>query len=152
MDCIVALPGQLFYSTGIPVSLWFLARDKANSGFRDRRGETLFIDARNMGTMISRTQRELTDEDMATRSPAPITHGAMRPRCRRVRGRAGILCKSATQQQIANEAGYVLTPGRYVEHALDAADDGVSSAKKFDALRLINCKPIRGRTGARRTN
>jgi type I restriction-modification system DNA methylase subunit len=65
VDCMVALPGQLFYSTQIPVCLWFLARDKKNGRFRDRRGETLFIDARRLGTMVDRTHRELTDEDVA---------------------------------------------------------------------------------------
>ncbi len=73
VDCMVALPGQLFYSTQIPVCLWFIARDKRNSprspgsghGCRDRRGETLFIDARKLGTMIDRVHRELTDEDIA---------------------------------------------------------------------------------------
>ena len=63
VDCMVALPGQLFYSTQIPVCLWFLARDKRNGRFRDRRGETLFIDARKMGTLIDRVHRELTEED-----------------------------------------------------------------------------------------
>ena len=77
VDCMVALPGQLFYSTQIPVCLWFLTRNKrglplplAGEGrgegqFRDRRGETLFIDARKMGTLVDRTHRELTDEDLA---------------------------------------------------------------------------------------
>ena len=64
VDCIVALPAQLFYTTGIPVCLWFLDRNKASSGERDRRGETLFIDARQMGSKISRTQIELTDEEI----------------------------------------------------------------------------------------
>ena len=64
VDCMVALPGQLFYSTQIPVCLWFIARDKRNGRFRDRRGETLFIDARKLGTMIDRVHRELTDEDI----------------------------------------------------------------------------------------
>ena len=64
-DCMVALPGQLFYSTPIPVCLWFLARSKKNGSFRDRRGETLFIDARKLGSMIDRTHRELTDDDLA---------------------------------------------------------------------------------------
>jgi type I restriction enzyme M protein len=61
---MVALPGQLFYTTQIPVCLWFLARDKQNSGFRDRRRETLFIDARKLGTLVDRTHRELTDADL----------------------------------------------------------------------------------------
>ena len=64
VDCMVALPGQLFYSTQIPVCLWFIARDKKNGHFRDRGGETLFIDARNLGTMIDRVHRELTDDDI----------------------------------------------------------------------------------------
>jgi type I restriction enzyme M protein len=65
VDCMVALPGQLFYSTQIPVCLWFLARNKKNGRFRDRRGETLFIDARKLGTMADRVHRELTDADIA---------------------------------------------------------------------------------------
>jgi type I restriction enzyme M protein len=62
VDCIVALPAQLFYTTGIPVCLWFLDRDKASSGERDRRGEILFLDTRRMGRKISHTQIELSDE------------------------------------------------------------------------------------------
>ena len=66
VDCmVVALPGQLFYSTQIPVCLWFLARARNNGRFRDRRGETLFIDARKMGTLTDREHRELTDADIA---------------------------------------------------------------------------------------
>ena len=65
VDCMVALPGQLFYSTQIPACLWFLARDKQNGKFRDRRGHVLFLDARKMGRMVDRTHRELTDEDIA---------------------------------------------------------------------------------------
>src|SRR3990172_5206068 len=65
VDCMVALPGQLFYSTQIPVCLWFLARNRKNGRFRDRRGETLFIDARKLGTLIDRVHRELTDDDLA---------------------------------------------------------------------------------------
>jgi type I restriction enzyme M protein len=66
IDCMVALPGQLFYSTQIPVCLWFIARSKGNGRFRKRKGETLFIDARKMGKMIDRVQRELTDDDIHT--------------------------------------------------------------------------------------
>ena len=62
---MIALPSQLFYSTQIPACLWFLARDRHNGRFRDRRGEVLFIDARRLGQMIDRTHRELTDEDIA---------------------------------------------------------------------------------------
>ncbi|MEO0085571.1 MAG: class I SAM-dependent DNA methyltransferase, partial [candidate division WOR-3 bacterium] len=64
VDCMVALPGQLFYSTPIPACLWFLARDKKNSRYRDRRGEVLFIDARKLGRMVDRTHRELTPDDI----------------------------------------------------------------------------------------
>ena len=64
VDCMVAMPGQLFYSTQIPVCLWFIARDKKNGRFRDRRGETLFIDARKLGAMIDRVHRDFTDEDI----------------------------------------------------------------------------------------
>jgi len=69
VDCMVALPGQLFYSTQIPACLWFLARDRRGGSptrpMRDRRGQILFIDARKMGRMVDRTHRELTDEDIA---------------------------------------------------------------------------------------
>lgn len=64
VDCMVALPGQLFYSTQIPACLWFLARDRDNGSYRNRTGEVLFIDARNLGRMTDRTHRELTDEDI----------------------------------------------------------------------------------------
>lgn len=65
VDCMIALPGQLFYSTQIPACLWFLARDRKNGKFRDRRGQVLFIDARKLGRMVDRTHRELTDADIA---------------------------------------------------------------------------------------
>lgn len=65
VDCMVALPGQLFYGTQIPACLWFLARNKKNGRFRDRRGKTLFIDARKMGYLVDRTHRELADEEIA---------------------------------------------------------------------------------------
>jgi len=74
VDCMVALPGQLFYSTQIPACLWFIARDRKNGKFRDRRGEVLFIDARKMGRMVDRTHRELTMRTSA-RLPIPTTPG-----------------------------------------------------------------------------
>jgi len=93
VDCMVALPGQLFYSTQIPACLWFLARDKSNGRrgketLRDRRGEVLFIDARNMGTLVDRTRRELTDADIlkiadtyhAWRAHEPLSPWAESPR------------------------------------------------------------------------
>lgn len=65
VDCMVAMPGQLFYSTQIPVCLWFLTRDKRNHKFRNRQGETLFIDARKFGNLVDRSHRDLTDADIA---------------------------------------------------------------------------------------
>jgi type I restriction enzyme M protein len=66
VDCMIALPSQLFYNTMIPACLWFVSRDKTNNKFRNRNGEILFIDARNMGEMIDRRHRELTDAEIKT--------------------------------------------------------------------------------------
>ena len=80
VDCMVALPGQLFYSTQIPACLWFLARDKRTalraSKLRDRRGEVLFIDARKLGHMVDRTRKEFSDDDISSGLRAPIMRGA----------------------------------------------------------------------------
>lgn len=101
VDCIVAMPTQLFYTTQIPVCLWFLNKNKK------QKGKTLFIDARKQGTMVSRKNRELTDEDIAKIADAYIAFcdGTMED----VKG----FCASATTEQIA-EQDYILTPGRYV--------------------------------------
>jgi type I restriction enzyme M protein len=111
VDCMVALPGQLFYSTQIPACLWFLARDKKNKRFRDRRGEVLFIDARKMGKMIDRTHRELTDEDIRQISR---TYHAWRGEkdAGEYEDTPGF-CKSASLDEIRKHS-HVLTPGRYV--------------------------------------
>jgi type I restriction enzyme M protein len=111
VDCMVAMPGQLFYSTQIPVCLWFLTRNKNNGKFRDRRKETLFIDARNMGSMVDRVHRELTDLDLSLISS---TYHAWRGdkeanAYENIKG----FCHSATTAEIASH-GYVLTPGRFV--------------------------------------
>ncbi len=120
VDCMVALPGQLFYSTQIPVCLWFLARDKRNGRFRDRRGETLFIDARSLGTMVDRTHRELTDADVARVAGA---YHAWRgdPDAGDYADEPGF-SKSATLDEIRSH-GHVLTPGRYVGAAAADEDD-----------------------------
>jgi type I restriction enzyme M protein len=126
VDCMVALPGQLFYSTQIPACLWFLARDRKNGKFRDRRGEVLFIDARKMGRMVDRTHRELTDEDIAK---IANTYHAWRGEkdAGEYKDEAGF-CKSATLEEIRKH-GHVLTPGRYVGAAKQEEDDEPFGAK-----------------------
>src|SRR3989338_5751452 len=108
VDCVIALPSQLFYNTMIPVCLWFVARDKKNHKHRDRRGETLFIDARNMGAMIDRRHRELTDEEISKISG---TYHSWRSKGG-YKDIAGF-CKSAELEEIKKH-GHILTPGRYV--------------------------------------
>ncbi len=120
VDCMIALPGQLFYSTQIPVCLWFLARDRGNGKFRNRRDEVLFIDARNEGEMVDRTHRELSEEDIARIAG---TYHAWRSK----RGNARYedvpgFCKSATLDDIRAH-DHILTPGRYVGVAPQPEDD-----------------------------
>ena len=137
VDCMVALPGQLFYSTQIPVCLWFLARDKSNgvarnAKLRDRRGEILFIDARKLGHMVDRTRRELSDFDIEKITRAyhawrgEVDAGAYAD----VPG----FCNAATLEEIKGH-GYVLTPGRYVG-AADVESDDVPFAERFAGLQV----------------
>jgi type I restriction enzyme M protein len=155
VDCMVALPGQLFYSTQIPVCLWFLTKSKsadAKRGFRDRRKETLFIDARKLGTLIDRVHRELTDADLdkiTSTYHSWRNHLEMGEVTRRKKG--GVVevalvdpdpariyldvpgfCKSATTAEIAAH-GHVLTPGRYVG-AEEVEDDGDPFEEKMPRL------------------
>jgi len=130
VDCMVALPGQLFFSTQIPVCLWFLTRSKKRNGFRERRGEALFIDARKLGTLTDRVHRELTDEDIARIAG---TYHAWRgdkgaAKYEDVLG----FCKAAKIDDIRKH-GHVLTPGRYVG-AEAVEDDGEPFAEKMARL------------------
>jgi type I restriction enzyme M protein len=153
---MVALPGQLFYSTQIPVCLWFLTKSKAARkvkqpdddiphSIRDRRGETLFIDARKMGTLIDRVHRDLTDADIE--KIVSTYHGWKTdvPAMVRDADKQGInlsmacpytdipgFCKSATTAEIAAH-GHVLTPGRYVG-AEEVEDDGDPFEEKMPRL------------------
>jgi type I restriction enzyme M protein len=133
VDCMVALPAQLFYSTQIPACLWFLARDRKNHKFRDRRGQVLFIDARNLGRMVDRTHRELTDEDVAR---IANTYHAWRGE-KDADSYADVpgFCKSATLEDMRKH-GHVLTPGRYVG-AEAQENDGEPFEEKMKWLAAI---------------
>ena len=130
VDCMVALPGQLFYSTQIPACLWFLARDRRNGKLRDRRGEVLFIDTRKLGRMVDRTHRELTNEDIARITD---TYHAWRGE-EDADDYADVpgFCKSATLEEV-RKYGHVLTPGRYVG-AEAQEDDGEPFEDKMKRL------------------
>lgn len=130
VDCIVALPGKLFYTTGIPVCLWFLDRDKGSSSERDRRGEVLFIDARSMGRTISRRQIVLTDQETA--GIARTFHGWRgQPEAGGYVDKAGF-CKSSSYEEI-REAGFALSPGRYVG-APDTEEDEIVFEERMAEL------------------
>jgi type I restriction enzyme M protein len=132
VDCMVAMPGQLFYTTPIPVCLWFLAKHKGVNRFRDRRGTVLFIDARKMGTLVDRIHRELTPEDIERIAG---TYHAWRgdPGAREYSDTAGF-CKSITLEGIAVN-GYALTPGRYVGTE-KVEDDDESFDEKMKRLNV----------------
>jgi len=131
VDCMVAMPGQLFYSTQIPVCLWFLARDKKNGRFRDRRGETLFIDARKLGTMIDRVHRELTEEDIQKIAGTYHAWRGDKDVKKKYNDIPGF-CKSVKIDEIRKH-GYVLTPGRYVG-AAEVENDSEPFEEKMKRL------------------
>ncbi|MFA7119452.1 MAG: N-6 DNA methylase, partial [Sphaerochaetaceae bacterium] len=118
IDCIVALPSQLFYTTQIPACLWFVARDRHNHHFRDRHNEILFIDARQMGTMVSRKNRELTAEDIQKISQTYHQWRTIGGDYQDIKG----FCKAATLDEVSTN-GFVLTPGRYVGSEVIEEDD-----------------------------
>jgi type I restriction enzyme M protein len=131
VDCMVALPGQLFYSTQIPACLWFLARNKnPGRGLRDRRGQVLFIDARKMGVLVDRTRRELTDDEI--KRIADTYHAWRGEQDAGEYADVAGFCKAATLEDIRKH-GHVLTPGRYVG-AAEQEDDGEPFAEKMVRL------------------
>ncbi len=142
VDCMVALPGQLFYSTQIPVCLWFLRRDKrkipgSKTSGADSRKQTLFIDARKLGTLIDRVHRELTEADL---EKIITTYHTWRGDSQISNRKSDIapyadvpgFCKSATTEEIVAH-GHVLTPGRYVG-AEEVEDDGEPFEEKMPRL------------------
>ena len=134
VDCMVALPGQLFYATGIPVCLWFLTKNKAGGKHRDRRGEVLFIDARKLGRMETRVHRVFDDADIA--KIADTYHAWRNPSGSgdAYEDVAGF-CKSATTEAVKGH-DFVLTPGRYVG-AEEVEDDGEPFDEKMDRLTTL---------------
>lgn len=136
VDCMVALPGQLFYSTQIPACLWFLSRDKKNNRFRDRRGQVLFIDARGMGELVDRKHRELTMGDISK-----IVETYHRWRGDEDAGEYEDVpgfCSSATIETIASQ-NYILTPGRFVGSEVDeeVSDSLEVLEEQISKLRLL---------------
>ena len=130
VDCMIALPGQLFYGSMIPAALWFLARDKANGKFRDRHGQILFIDARKLGHLVDRRHRELSDEEIA--KIAKTYHAWRGEKEAGKYADAAGFCKSATLNEVESH-GFVLTPGRYVGTE-EAEDDGEPFHEKMAKL------------------
>jgi type I restriction enzyme M protein len=124
VDAIVALPPQLFYTTQIPAALWFISRDRHNHKFRDRHDEILFIDARKMGVMVTRKNRELTDEEIGRISDAYHAWRTKDGKYEDVKG----FCKAAKIEEVEKN-GFVLTPGRYVGTDIVEEDDEVFEEK-----------------------
>lgn len=128
VDCIVALPKQLFYNTGIPACIWFISRKRAGNGDRKRTGEILFIDASEVGFMADRTHREFTEEDIAKISETYHEWHKHDGKYEDIKG----FCNSAKLEEVSRH-NFVLTPGRYVG-IKDEEDDGVPFAEKISEL------------------
>lgn len=124
VDCIVAMPAQLFYTTQIPASLWFVSRDRYDHKFRNRHDEILFIDARKMGTMVTRKNRELTDEDIQKITGTYHSWRTIDGKYSDIKG----FCKAAKISEVEKN-GFVLTPGRYVGTNYVEEDDEVFEEK-----------------------
>lgn len=118
VDCVVAMPPNLFFNTAIPVSLWFISRNRHGNGHRDRRGEVLFIDARKLGTMETRRLRVLPDDDISTIAGA---YHQWRNSDGSHEDVAGFV-RAATVEEI-RQHDFVLTPGRYVGAVEAEIDD-----------------------------
>ena len=127
VDCIIALPGQLFRSTQIPACLWFVSKGRGSRQHRNRQGETLFIDARKMGHLVKQTLRELSEEDI---DRIAGTYHAWRDGDG-YEDEQGF-CKSTTLEEIRKHS-HVLTPGRYVGATLQE-DDGEPFGEKMARL------------------
>jgi type I restriction enzyme M protein len=130
VDCMVALPSQLFYNTMIPACLWFVSRDRKNQKHRDRRREVLFIDARKLGTLVDRRHKDLADCDIRKISE---TYHAWRGELKdkKYQDIPGF-CKSVSLEEI-QEQSWILTPGRYVG-AEEEEDDTEAFEEKMKRL------------------
>ena len=129
VECIVTLPGQLFYSTQIPVCLWFISNNKGQNGKKERRNEILFIDAREIGHMVSRTLKEFSDEDI--QKVAQTYHAWRGTNDKSYEDIAGF-CKIANLEEVKNNE-YILTPGRYVGLA-DVEEDEEPFEQKMERI------------------
>lgn len=131
VDCIVALPERLFFNAGIPVALWFLAKNRSGDGFRERNDEVLFIDARKLGHMETRTLRTLSADDIAKIAGTYHSWRSVKPDAayEDVPG----FCKAASLEEVATH-DFVLTPGRYVG-AVEVEDDGEPIKEKIVRLK-----------------
>ena len=130
VDCMIALPKGLFSTTGIPACLWFFAKNKTNGRYRNRKGETLFIDARKIFTPIDRAQNEFSEkqiEQIFTTYRSYVCEKGY-PKYKDIQG----YCKVATKEEIA-KYNYILTPGRYVG-AEDIEDDDEPFEDKMKRL------------------